>query len=94
MLVFLTNNSSWKKVSKRKKFKKDFGEEENAFDDDFRIGIQIRHYKKTRESKLNLYAPLYDSDIIVASPINLRVTTGQEGDTSTQKFDFDFLASI
>ncbi|KAJ2669525.1 rRNA-binding ribosome biosynthesis protein utp25 [Coemansia sp. RSA 1085] len=55
-------------------------------DDAFRIGLQL-HYNKS----VKLYADFYRADIIVASPIGLRMTTGaQSGDRK----DFDFLSSI
>ncbi|KAJ2448993.1 rRNA-binding ribosome biosynthesis protein utp25 [Coemansia sp. RSA 2336] len=55
-------------------------------DDAFRIGLQL-HYSKS----VKLYADFYRADIIVASPIGLRMTTGaQSGDRK----DFDFLSSI
>lgn len=93
MIVFLTNGGSWKKVSKRKKFRLEFGAEELAFEDDFRIGIQIKHMRKTKESQLKLFSHMYDSDIIIGSPISMRMMTGQEQDEN-KKFDSDFLSSI
>ncbi|KAJ1963111.1 rRNA-binding ribosome biosynthesis protein utp25 [Dipsacomyces acuminosporus] len=54
-------------------------------DDAFRIGLQLRH------KSAKLYSPFYASDIIVASPIGLRMTTGAE---SGERRDFDFLSSI
>jgi U3 small nucleolar RNA-associated protein 25 len=43
---------------------------------------------------LKLYEGFYQSDIIVASPLALRIVTGQEGDENASKLDFDFLSSI
>ncbi|XP_022188603.2 digestive organ expansion factor homolog [Nilaparvata lugens] len=54
-------------------------------DDNFRIGISV-----TKRS-LKLYADFYSSDIIVASPLGLRVIIGAEGESER---DYDFLASI
>ncbi|RZF34126.1 hypothetical protein LSTR_LSTR003536 [Laodelphax striatellus] len=54
-------------------------------DDNFRIGISV-----TKRS-LKLYADFYSSDIIVASPLGLRVIIGAEGESDR---DYDFLASI
>jgi U3 small nucleolar RNA-associated protein 25 len=84
-------------VSKRKKFRLDFGNDETSFDDDFKIGISIRHYKKTQQSELKLYESFYKSDIIVASPLAMRLVTGQENDITVskdKKLDFDFLSSL
>ncbi|CAG2057493.1 unnamed protein product [Timema podura] len=54
-------------------------------DDTFRIGLTV-----TKKS-LKLYADFYSADIIVASPLGLRVIVGAEGETGR---DYDFLASI
>ncbi|KAG6462263.1 hypothetical protein O3G_MSEX013142 [Manduca sexta] len=54
-------------------------------DDTFRIGMTIT--KKT----LKLYTDFYSSDIIVASPLGLRMLVGAEGEEDR---DYDFLASI
>ncbi|KAJ2385929.1 rRNA-binding ribosome biosynthesis protein utp25, partial [Coemansia sp. RSA 2559] len=54
-------------------------------DDAFRIGLQLHH--KT----VKLYSEFYRSDILIASPIGLRMTTGAE---SGDRKDFDFLSSI
>ncbi|XP_063233834.1 U3 small nucleolar RNA-associated protein 25 homolog isoform X2 [Bacillus rossius redtenbacheri] len=54
-------------------------------DDTFRIGISV-----TKKS-LRLYADFYSADIIIASPLGLRVIVGAEGESER---DFDFLASI
>ncbi|KAL4717946.1 hypothetical protein ACJJTC_001364 [Scirpophaga incertulas] len=54
-------------------------------EDTFRVGMTIT--KKT----LKLYTDFYASDIIVASPLGLRILVGVEGE---EERDFDFLASI
>ncbi|KAL0270426.1 UNVERIFIED_CONTAM: hypothetical protein PYX00_007838 [Menopon gallinae] len=54
-------------------------------DDKFKIGISF-----TKKS-LKLYADFYSSDVIIASPLGLRLVVGAEGD---RKRDFDFLASV
>eukprot|EP01132_Coremiostelium_polycephalum_P000477 gene477-603_t len=54
-------------------------------DDCFRIGIQFR------KGGLKLYSTFYNSDIIIASPLGLRLVVGTEGD---QQRDYDFLSSI
>jgi len=54
-------------------------------DDCFRIGISFSR------AAIKIYAPIYSSDIIIASPLGLRTAIGGEGDA---KSDFDFLSSI
>ncbi len=51
-------------------------------DDGFKMGIAVT--KKT----LKLYADFYSSDIIVASPLGLRMVVGVDGES---KRDYDFL---
>ncbi|CAG2166410.1 unnamed protein product [Oppiella nova] len=54
-------------------------------DDSFRIGLSI-----TKKS-LKLYADFYSADIIICSPLGLRLIIGSEGDSER---DYDFLSSI
>lgn len=54
-------------------------------DDTFRLGITI-----TRKS-IKLYSDFYSSDILIVSPLGLRMIVGAPGD---KERDYDFLASI
>lgn len=54
-------------------------------EDSFRIGLAI-----TKKS-FKLYSDFYSSDIIIASPLGLRLILGADGD---EKRDYDFLSSI
>lgn len=54
-------------------------------DDAFRIGMAVT------KSSLKLYENFYNSDIIIASPLGLRMIIGADGESSR---DFDFLSSI
>lgn len=93
----MMNNGSWRGVSKRKKFKLDFCNEHDSFDDHFYIGLSLKHNMKLQTAKLRLYEKFYQSDIIVGSPLAIRILTGQESDENAhaeKKIDFDFLSSI
>ena len=58
-------------------------------DDFFRLGISIN-----RKSCI-LYSDFYESDIILASPLGLRLLTGADGQVDdTKHVDSDFLSSI
>jgi U3 small nucleolar RNA-associated protein 25 len=54
-------------------------------DDNFVIGVRISNKSST------ILSEIYQSDIIIASPLGLRMKIGNEGD---KKQDFDFLSSI
>ncbi|XP_053670111.1 U3 small nucleolar RNA-associated protein 25 homolog [Anopheles nili] len=54
-------------------------------DDNFRLGIAVNR------SSMKLYAKYYSSDVIVASPLGLRMAIGAKGE---QHRDYDFLANI
>lgn len=85
MIVFMLNSGKWKGVSRRKKFKNDFCDEADAFNDNFKMGIALKYSAKSKESTLKLYEPFYESDIIVASPLAIRIMTGQESDETAEK---------
>ncbi|XP_046401440.1 U3 small nucleolar RNA-associated protein 25 homolog [Ischnura elegans] len=54
-------------------------------DDNFKIGLAV-----TKKS-LKLYSDFYSSDILIASPLGLRVLIGAEGEKDR---DYDYLASL
>eukprot|EP00051_Salpingoeca_urceolata_P023561 m.400405 g.400405 ORF g.400405 m.400405 type:complete len:513 (+) comp20114_c4_seq8:704-2242(+) len=101
LAVETTKEKSHRGVKNKKRFLDEFGDGEeqgpkhpndeyNAIfegntDDAFRIGISV-----TRTT-MSLYANFSSADIIVASPLGLRMITGAEGD---KKREFDFLSSI
>ena len=51
----LTNGGKWKKVSKKKKFREEYGSEEEAFNDYFKVGIAFNKSIKTGKSSIKLY---------------------------------------
>ena len=55
-------------------------------DDAFKLGLSVS------KKQLKLYTDFYSSDVIIASPLGLRMVIGSEGED--EKKDFDFLASI
>ena len=76
-LILLTNEGKWKGVNKKKKFRDEFGTEEEAFNDYFRIGISFNGLRTNpNKLKISLYQQFYASDIIIASPLALRMLAG------------------
>lgn len=71
-----------KKNPKPEDYEKTFA---GNIDDAFRIGMAVT------KSSLKLYEDFYNSDIIIASPLGLRMIIGAEGESSR---DYDFLSSV
>ena len=81
-------NEDYVKVETSRKDKPDdyYDTFQGDTDDSFKLGIAVT--KKT----LKLYTDFYSSDIIITSPLGLRLVTGVEGQGG--KTDTDFLSSI
>ena len=80
-IIMLTNEGKWKRVIKKKKFREEFGTENEAFNDFFRIGIAFNAPRSNpKRLQIKLYEQFYSSDIIVASPLALRMITGAKVD--------------
>lgn len=56
-------------------------------DDDFKIGLALHTSKKSTHTSLKVYTDFFKSDIIVASPLGLKISIDN-------KEDYDFLSSI
>jgi len=79
-----------------------FGDEVNS-DDDFKIGMSFKkrekHHDSNRKSsigggmQMKLYSDFYYSDIIIASPLGLKMCCSTVEDEDATN-DFDFLSSI
>ena len=54
-IVLLTNGGRWKRVSKKKKFRDEYGADEEAFNDYFKIGIAFHHSRKDGKRNIKLY---------------------------------------
>ena len=91
------NDGKWKNVSKKKKFREEFATEDEAYNDFFRIGLAFQ-YNQQNKLTLKLYEQFYGADIIVASPLALRILCGHKVDNKanemTDKIDQDFLSSV
>jgi hypothetical protein len=62
-----------KKTSNKEKFLREFDDENAAMDDDFKLGISFNN------KNIKLYAPFTNCDIILASPLSLKLVTGIKG---------------
>lgn len=89
-LINIFSNSNWKNITNKKKFKDEYSEFDSN-DDCFRMGINISYF----EQKLKLYSPFHESDIIIASPLGLKLASPNEADKAVKNNKvYDFLSSI
>jgi U3 small nucleolar RNA-associated protein 25 len=77
-----------------------YGDKANS-DDDFKVGISfspkaVKETKRGNKSAVGvrLYTDFYKSDIIVASPLALKMATSGDGEDDDNDGDTDFLSSI
>ncbi|XP_076463497.1 U3 small nucleolar RNA-associated protein 25 homolog [Babylonia areolata] len=103
IIISLLSSSDQEMVSKRKRFKAEFGPEGHDDDqkglkpDDYNVtfaGNIDEHFRiglSVSKKSLRLYSPFYMADIIIASPLGLRTIIGAPGDRDR---DYDFLSSI
>ena len=89
-IVKLFSNDNWKGITNKKKFMDEYSEFD-SMDDCFRLGIQICFF----ENKMKLYTPFDESDIIIASPLGLKLAKPGDKDKSFKNSKvYDFLSSI
>ena len=89
-LVKLFSNNNWKGITNKKKFMDEYSEFD-SMDDCFRLGIGVCFF----ENKMKLYTPFDESDIIIASPLGLKLAKPSENDKSFKNSKvYDFLSSI
>ena len=86
-IINILKQGSWKGVMNKKKFKEDYSEGD-SMNDCFRIGIGIDYFSK----KIKFYQPFEESDIIIASPLGVKLAKNSDGDK--QEKIYDFLSSI
>lgn len=78
----------WKGVGNKKKFNEEF-EEAESMNDCFRLGITF----DAIENKIKLYTSFDESDIIVCSPLGLKLANTSDNVSANNKV-YDFLSSI
>ena len=89
-LVKLFSDNNWKGITNKKKFMDEYSEFD-SMDDCFRLGIQICFF----ENKMKLYTPFDESDIIIASPLGLKLAKPSDNDKNFKNSKvYDFLSSI
>ena len=89
-LVKLFSNNNWKGITNKKKFMDEYSEFD-SMDDCFRLGIGVCFF----ENKMKLYTPFDESDIIIASPLGLKLAKPSDSDKSFKNTKvYDFLSSI
>ena len=89
-LVKLFSNDNWKGITNKKKFMDEYSEFD-SMDDCFRLGIGVCFF----ENKMKLYTSFDESDIIIASPLGLKLAKPSDNDKSFKNSKvYDFLSSI
>jgi len=87
-IISIMRKGNWKGVTNKKKFKEEFSEME-SMSDCFRLGLNFDFFK----NKLRLYQSFESSDIIIASPLGLKLTSSNDVSVNNKKV-YDFLSSI
>ncbi len=87
-IISIMRGGDWKGVLNKKKFQEEFSEVE-SMNDCFRLGINLDFF----ENKLRLYQSFDTSDLIIASPLGLKLTTTNDDAVKNKKV-YDFLSSI
>ncbi len=86
-IMQILKGGKWKGTKNKKKFKEEYSEAD-AMNDCFRIGISFNYF----ENKIKLYECFEEADLIIASPLGVKLTKNQE--ENKQEKIYDFLSSI
>jgi len=89
-IVNCFNGGNWNGISNKKKLKNEYGEFD-SLNDCFKLGINFSFF----DNKINLFTSFDESDIIIASPLGLKLATPSEKDKIVKNNKvYDFLSSI
>lgn len=86
-IMQILKGGKWKGAKNKKKFKEEYSEAD-SMNDCFRIGISFNYF----ENKIKFYEKFEDADLIIASPLGVKLTKNQE--ENKQEKIYDFLSSI
>jgi len=86
-IIQIFKGGKWKGTKNKKKFKEEYSEAD-SMNDCFRIGISFNYF----ENKIKFYESFEDADLIIASPLGVKLTKNQEG--NKQEKIYDFLSSL
>lgn len=86
-IIQILKGGNWKGSKNKKKFKEEYSESD-AMNDCFRIGISFNYF----ENKIKFYESFEDADLIIASPLGIKLTKNQEG--NKEEKIYDFLSSV
>ena len=91
-IINIYNKGSWKGILNKKKFKEEYSEFD-SLNDCFRLGINFSYF----DNKIKLYTPFDESDIIIASPLGLKLSSPNNNNpdnAAKNRKIYDFLSSI
>lgn len=86
-IISIIKNGNWKGSKNKKKFKEEYSEAD-SMNDCFRIGVSFNYF----ENKIKFYSSFEEADLIIASPLGVKLTKNSDG--NKQEKIYDFLSSI